>query len=35
VASEQALGDAVRAGGFTEFRRATETPFNRVFEARR
>ena len=23
------------AGGFTQFRRATETPFNRIFEARR
>ena len=34
VATEQALGDMVRAGGFTRFRRATETPFNRVFEAR-
>src|SRR5262249_50671761 len=35
VASESALGNVVRAGGFTQFRRATETPFNRVFEARK
>ena len=34
VASEDAIKDVVIAGGFTEFRRATETPFNRVFEAR-
>ena len=35
VATEEALADVVRAGGFTRFRRATETPFNRIFEARR
>jgi hypothetical protein len=35
VATEDALRDTVMSGGFTEFRRATETPFNRVFEARR
>ena len=34
VASESAILDTVLAGGFTQFRRATETPFNRVFEAR-
>lgn len=34
VASEEAIKEAVLAGGFKEFRRATETPFNRVFEAR-
>jgi SAM-dependent methyltransferase len=34
VAPEQALRETVLAGGFKEFRRATETPFNRVFEAR-
>lgn len=34
VASEDALREVVLSGGFTEFRRATETPFNRVFEAR-
>ena len=35
VATEEALRDTVMSGGFTSFRRATETPFNRVFEARR
>jgi hypothetical protein len=35
VATEAAIRDAVLAGGFTEFRRATETPFNRIFEARK
>ncbi|MEP6922030.1 MAG: methyltransferase domain-containing protein [bacterium] len=35
VAPESAIRDTVLAGGFTEFRRATETPFNRVFEARK
>jgi len=35
VATEQALAETVRAGGFTQFRRATQTPFNRIFEARR
>jgi 2-polyprenyl-3-methyl-5-hydroxy-6-metoxy-1,4-benzoquinol methylase len=35
VATEDALRDTVMSGGFTEFRRATETPFNRIFEARR
>lgn len=34
VATENALRDAVLAGGFTQFRRAAETPFNRVFEVR-
>jgi SAM-dependent methyltransferase len=34
VATEDALRDTVLAGGFKEFRRATETPFNRIFEAR-
>jgi 2-polyprenyl-3-methyl-5-hydroxy-6-metoxy-1,4-benzoquinol methylase len=33
VATEAAIRDTVLAGGFTNFRRATETPFNRVFEA--
>lgn len=28
------LREVVTSGGFTRFRRATETPFNRVFEAR-
>jgi SAM-dependent methyltransferase len=31
--SEQQLREVVVAAGFTRFRRATETPFNRVFEA--
>jgi SAM-dependent methyltransferase len=35
VAPEQSLRETVMAGGFKSFRRATETPFNRVFEARR
>jgi SAM-dependent methyltransferase len=35
VASEAAIREKVLAGGFKQFRRATETPFNRVFEAKR
>ena len=34
VATEDAIKDVVLSGGFNEFRRATETPFNRIFEAR-
>jgi SAM-dependent methyltransferase len=34
-ATEQQLRDLLAAAGFTRLRRATETPFNRVFEARR
>ena len=34
VATDDALRDVVTQGGFTQFRRATETPFNRIFEAR-
>ena len=34
LATEEQLRTAVEAGGFTRFRRATQTPFNRVFEAR-
>ncbi len=34
VASERVLRDVVMSGGFKFFRRATETPFNRIFEAR-
>jgi SAM-dependent methyltransferase len=34
-APESALRETVMAGGFTQFRRATESVFNRVFEARR
>src|SRR4029077_14691765 len=33
-AGEARIGDVVSAGGFTRFRRAAETPFNLVFEAR-
>jgi 2-polyprenyl-3-methyl-5-hydroxy-6-metoxy-1,4-benzoquinol methylase len=35
VAPEDALREVALGAGFKEFRRATETPFNRVFEARR
>ena len=33
-AGEKRIGEVVRAGGFSSFRRATQTPFNLVFEAR-
>ena len=33
-AGQARIGDVVSAGGFTRFRRAAETPFNLVFEAR-
>jgi 2-polyprenyl-3-methyl-5-hydroxy-6-metoxy-1,4-benzoquinol methylase len=35
VAPESAIREVVMAGGFKEFRRTTETPFNRIFEARK
>lgn len=35
VATEDRLKEVVLSGGFKKFRRATETPFNRVFEARK
>ena len=35
IATEDAIRETVLAGGFTQFRRTTETPFNRIFEARR
>ncbi|MET0647820.1 MAG: class I SAM-dependent methyltransferase [Pyrinomonadaceae bacterium] len=35
VATEDALREVVTGAGFKEFRRATQTPFNRVFEARK
>jgi hypothetical protein len=35
VAPESVIRDAVMADGFTEFRRATETPFNRIVQARK
>ncbi|QPJ63866.1 MAG: methyltransferase domain-containing protein [Candidatus Nitronauta litoralis] len=34
-AGEKRLREVVESGGFTKFRRATETPFNLVLEARR
>lgn len=34
-AGEKRLGEVVRLGGFTRFRRATETPFNLILEAKR
>ena len=33
-AGEQRIGEVIRAAGFTKFRRATQTPFNLVFEAK-
>jgi len=33
-AGEKRLKEVIMSGGFTRFRRATETPFNLVFEAR-
>jgi len=33
-AGEKKLKEVVTAGGFTRFRRATQTPFNLIFEAR-
>ncbi|MCI4320414.1 MAG: class I SAM-dependent methyltransferase [Thermoplasmata archaeon] len=34
-ASDAELTDVIKAGGFTKVRKTVETPFNRVFEARR
>jgi hypothetical protein len=34
IATEAGLKEVATAGGLPRFRRATETPFNRVFEAR-
>ena len=34
VATEDALKEVVMSGGFTDFRRAAETPFNRIYEAK-
>lgn len=34
IAPDARLREVMEAGGFTQFRRATETPFNRVFEIR-
>ena len=35
IATEKALGDVVRKGGLSRFSRVTETPFNRIFEAKK
>jgi SAM-dependent methyltransferase len=35
VAPESAIRETVFKGGLTQFRRTTETPFNRIFEARK
>jgi SAM-dependent methyltransferase len=35
VASEESLRSTVLEGGFKHFKRTTETPFNRIFEARK
>jgi hypothetical protein len=35
IASDTALQEVATAGSLANFRRATETPFNRVFEGRR
>ena len=35
VATEDALREVAVAGGLKQFRRATETPFNRIFEAKK
>jgi SAM-dependent methyltransferase len=35
VATEEALREVVIGGGFSSFERRTQTPFNRIFEARR
>lgn len=35
VASDDALRDVVARGGLSRFRRAAETPFNRIFEAKK
>jgi SAM-dependent methyltransferase len=34
IATESALRQVVQKGGLSRFRRATQTPFNRIFEAR-
>lgn len=34
VATEEVLKEVILAGGFSQFKRTTETPFNRIFEAR-
>jgi hypothetical protein len=34
-AGERRIREVATAGGFTRFRRATETPFNSIFEVRK
>jgi hypothetical protein len=34
LATEEQIRAVTEAAGFRRFRRATETPFNRIFEAR-
>lgn len=34
IATEAQRREVVTAGGLSRFRRATQTPFNRIFEAR-
>ena len=34
IATDETLRDIFTRAGFQRFRRATETPFNRIFEAR-
>ena len=34
IATERKLRNVAAEGGFSRFRRVTETPFNRIFEAR-
>ncbi|MGH9926808.1 MAG: SAM-dependent methyltransferase, partial [Nitrososphaeraceae archaeon] len=33
-AGDERIAEAVKSAGFSRFRRATQTPFNLVFEAR-
>jgi hypothetical protein len=35
VATEEVLREIIMGAGFNSFRRTTETPFNRIFEARK
>ncbi|HEY7835074.1 MAG TPA: hypothetical protein VIG30_15975, partial [Ktedonobacterales bacterium] len=35
VATDEALAEVARVGGLTHFRRALETPLNRIFELKR
>lgn len=35
IATDQKLKEVITSGGFRKFRRATETPFNRIFEVKK